>query len=134
MNAFRHGMDSQHLQQATSNPNIQRVLQKQVSLSNKRMSVVSSSCNTDAATTIVAQHQQSQDQQAPMQVIHQQQPQLQQQQQVSFTHNQQAGIPHIAPGASIPPYALQNIQGVAPPPTRISIPEQSSYSHTETAV
>ncbi|XP_059099644.1 plasma membrane calcium-transporting ATPase 2-like isoform X3 [Tigriopus californicus] len=37
VNAFRHGMDSQHLQQATSNPNIQRVLQKQASLS-KRLS------------------------------------------------------------------------------------------------
>merc|ERR1711993_153444 len=42
VNAFRHGMDSTHLQQATSNPNIQRVLQKQVSLSNKRMSVTQS--------------------------------------------------------------------------------------------
>eukprot|EP00095_Tigriopus_kingsejongensis_P007634 snap_masked-scaffold1040_size68023-processed-gene-0.3 protein:Tk07634 transcript:snap_masked-scaffold1040_size68023-processed-gene-0.3-mRNA-1 annotation:"plasma membrane calcium-transporting atpase 3 isoform 1" len=37
VNAFRHGMDSEHLQQATSNPNIQRVLQKQASLS-KRLS------------------------------------------------------------------------------------------------
>ncbi len=39
VNAFRHGMDSQQLQQATSNPNIQRVLQKQASLS-KRLSTV----------------------------------------------------------------------------------------------
>merc|ERR1712141_86782 len=42
VNAFRHGMDSQQLQQATSNPNIQRVLQKQASLSGKRFSVASS--------------------------------------------------------------------------------------------
>ncbi|XP_071745596.1 LOW QUALITY PROTEIN: plasma membrane calcium-transporting ATPase 2 [Lepeophtheirus salmonis] len=40
VNAFRTGMDSQHLQQATSNPNIQRVLQKQASL-NKRLSSAS---------------------------------------------------------------------------------------------
>ena len=40
VNAFRHGMDSQQLQQATSNPNIQRVLQKQASL-NKRLSSAS---------------------------------------------------------------------------------------------
>lgn len=44
VNAFRTGMDSQQLQQATSNPNIQRVLQKQASLS-KRLSTASS--NTD---------------------------------------------------------------------------------------
>jgi hypothetical protein len=31
-------MDSQQLQQATSNPNIQRVLQKQASLQGKRLS------------------------------------------------------------------------------------------------
>jgi hypothetical protein len=37
VNAFRHGMDSTQLHQATSNPNIQRVLQKQASLS-KRLS------------------------------------------------------------------------------------------------
>jgi len=41
VNAFRHGMDSQQLQQATSNPNIQRVLQKQASLS-KRLSTTGS--------------------------------------------------------------------------------------------
>jgi hypothetical protein len=40
VNAFRHGLDSQQLQNATSNPNIQRVLQKQVSLG-KRMSTTS---------------------------------------------------------------------------------------------
>jgi Ca2+ transporting ATPase len=43
VNAFRHGMDSQQLQQASSNPNIQRVLQKQASLSGKRFSVAGSS-------------------------------------------------------------------------------------------
>ncbi len=36
-------MDSQQLQQASSNPNIQRVLQKQASLSGKRFSVAGSS-------------------------------------------------------------------------------------------
>jgi len=40
VNAFRHGLDSQQLQNATSNPNIQRVLQKQVSMG-KRMSTTS---------------------------------------------------------------------------------------------
>jgi len=40
VNAFRHGLDSQQLQNATSNPNIQRVLQKQASLG-KRMSTTS---------------------------------------------------------------------------------------------
>ena len=43
-------MDSQQLQQASSNPNIQRVLQKQASLSGKRFSVASSQL---AATTNV---------------------------------------------------------------------------------
>jgi len=38
--AFRHGVDSVQLNQASSNPNIQRVLQKQASL-NKRLSNVS---------------------------------------------------------------------------------------------
>lgn len=127
VNAFRHGMDSQHLQQATSNPNIQRVLQKQVSLSNKRMSVASSSYNTEAAAAIVAKHQaqHQQPQSLPQQL--QQQPQHQQ---VSFP--QQTGI-HVAPGAPIPPHVLQTIPA-ASTTTRISIPEQSSYSHTETAV
>lgn len=50
VNAFRHGMDSQQLQQATSNPNIQRVLQKQASLSGKRFSVTGSS--TASATAV----------------------------------------------------------------------------------
>ena len=51
VNAFRHGMDSQQLQQATSNPNIQRVLQKQTSLS-KRLSAAA------AASASAADHHQ----------------------------------------------------------------------------
>ena len=132
VNAFRHGMDSQHLQQATSNPNIQRVLQKQVSLSNKRLSVASSSYNTEAAAIAAAAATAS-----PQAAYQQQQslqpPQSQPLHQVSF-QQPQAGI-HVAPmvgaGAPIPPHvALQPAAAT----TRISIPEQSSYSHTETAV
>jgi len=41
VNAFRHGVDSTQLQQAASNQNVQRVLQRQASL-NKRMSTCSS--------------------------------------------------------------------------------------------
>jgi len=41
VNAFRHGVDGSQLQQATSNPSIQRVLLRQAS-SNKRMSTCSS--------------------------------------------------------------------------------------------
>jgi Ca2+ transporting ATPase len=48
VNAFRHGVDSQQLQQATSNPNIQRVLQKQASL-NKRLSTASAVSEPPAA-------------------------------------------------------------------------------------
>merc|ERR1719323_2955758 len=40
VNAFRHGVDSAHLQQAASNQNIQRVLQRQASLG-KRSSIIS---------------------------------------------------------------------------------------------
>ena len=130
MNAFRHGMDSQHLQQATSNPNIQRVLQKQVSLSNKRMSVASSSYNTDAASAVQHQMEHKQPQSLPPQL--QQAPQQPStQQQMSFPHKQQQGI-HVAQPVAppIPPYGL----GAGSANTRISIPEQSSYSHTETAV
>ena len=130
VNAFRHGMDSQHLQQATSNPNIQRVLQKQVSLSNKRMSVASSSYNTDAASAVQHQMEHQQPQSLPPQLQQSQQP-PQQQQQMSFPHKQQPGM-HVAP--PIPPYGLQHPQGTGSATTRISIPEQSSYSHTETAV
>ena len=130
VNAFRHGMDSQHLQQATSNPNIQRVLQKQVSLSNKRMSVASSSYNTDAASAVQHQMEHKQPQSLPPQL--QQAPQQPStQQQMSFPHKQQQGI-HVAQPVAppIPPYGL----GAGSANTRISIPEQSSYSHTETAV
>ena len=128
-------MDSQHLQQATSNPNIQRVLQKQVSLQHgKRMSVASSTYNAEAVASI-AEHQQPQSLPPQLQPPPQQQ---QQQPQVSFPLKQQPGMHVAPPGAPpIPPYALQPIpQGSAPMPqgSRISIPEQSSYSHTETAV
>lgn len=40
VNAFRHGVDSSQLQQAASNQNIQRVLQRQASLG-KRSSIIS---------------------------------------------------------------------------------------------
>ena len=91
------------------------------------MSVASSSYNTDAAAAIVAQHQaeHQQPQSLPQQQQHHHQ-------QVSFPHKQQTGI-HVAPGAPIPPHVLQSIPA-AGTTTRISIPEQSSYSHTETAV
>jgi len=46
VNAFRHGVDPQQIQQATSNPNIQRVLQKQASL-NKRLSAASALSDPD---------------------------------------------------------------------------------------
>ncbi|QQP32438.1 ATPase_ Ca++ transporting_ plasma membrane 3, partial [Caligus rogercresseyi] len=53
VNAFRTGMDSTHLQQASSNPNIQRVLQKQASLNKTRnaaASVLTGDANAAAAT------------------------------------------------------------------------------------
>jgi len=50
VNAFRHGVDTQQIQQATSNPNIQRVLQKQASL-NKRLSAASALSDPEAAQT-----------------------------------------------------------------------------------
>lgn len=40
VNAFRHGVDGTQLQQASNNPNVQRVLQRQASL-NKRLSTCS---------------------------------------------------------------------------------------------
>merc|ERR1719394_2148131 len=90
VNAFRHGVDSDQLKQATSNPNIQRVLQKQVSLSNKRMSVASSSYNTDAASAVQHQMEHQQPQSMPPQL--QQAPQQPStQQQMSFPHKQQQG-------------------------------------------
>ncbi|XP_023334001.1 uncharacterized protein LOC111705626 [Eurytemora carolleeae] len=46
VNAFRHGVDTPQVQQATSNPNIQRVLQKQASL-NKRLSAASAVSDPD---------------------------------------------------------------------------------------
>ena len=132
-------MDSQHLQQATSNPNIQRVLQKQVSLQHgKRMSVASSTYNTEAAHDVSKQLVEHQQPQSLPPQLQQPPPQQQQQPQVSFPLKQQPGMHVAPPGAPpIPPYGLQPIrQGPAPIPQgqKISIPEQSSYSHTETAV
>ena len=53
VNAFRHGMDSQQLQQATSNANLQRVLQKQASLG-KRYSTASTTCQQEAAVAVAS--------------------------------------------------------------------------------
>ena len=54
-------MDSQQLQQATSNPNIQRVLQKQASLSGKRFSVAGSSSQASSVQeAVIANAQQQQ--------------------------------------------------------------------------
>jgi len=44
VNAFRHGVDGTQLQQASNNPNVQRVLQRQASLNtslHKRLSTCS---------------------------------------------------------------------------------------------
>ena len=112
---------------------LQRVLQKQVSLSNKRMSVASSSYNAEAvvAAQHQAEHQQPHSLPTQLQALPPSQPP---QQHVSFPQQKpQAGIHHVAPGAPIPPYGIQAIP-TGPATTRISIPEQSSYSHTETAV
>ena len=57
-------MDSQQLQQATSNPNIQRVLQKQVSLS-KRLSTASASQHEAAAAAAMHHIQAAQQLSAP---------------------------------------------------------------------
>lgn len=54
VNAFRHGVDGQQIQQATSNPNIQRVLQKQASL-NKRLSAASALSDPPQNNVVVQQ-------------------------------------------------------------------------------
>jgi len=51
--AFRHGVDSVQLNQASSNPNIQRVLQKQASL-NKRLSSASNIPSDNQPQQIIA--------------------------------------------------------------------------------
>jgi len=56
VNAFRHGVDSSQLQQAASNQNIQRVLQRQASLG-KRSSIISSSASTPAPAPAPAPEQ-----------------------------------------------------------------------------
>ena len=53
VNAFRHGVDSSQIQQAASNQNIQRVLQRQASLG-KRSSLISSSVVTEDPKVAVA--------------------------------------------------------------------------------
>ena len=109
VNAFRHGMDSQQLQQATSNPNIQRVLLKQASLSGKRFSVAAggSMLPTQPPT-------------AP------QPPAAAAAATAAASSSAVEGIPSNTGPAAVP---------IAGPTsnTRITIPEQS-FSHTETAV
>lgn len=99
-------MDSQQLQQATSNPNIQRVLAKQASLS-KRLST--------AGSQFLDQH-------------HQQH----QQQQVQQGHAAAAapGVPAALAPSGQP---VGGGGGGGHSNTRIKMPE-TSYSHTETAV
>jgi len=53
VNAFRHGVDSAQLQQAASNQNIQRVLQRQASLGN-RSSLASSLTVSEEPTNKVS--------------------------------------------------------------------------------
>lgn len=97
-------MDSQQLQQATSNPNIQRVLAKQASLS-KRLST--------AGSQFLDQH-------------HQQH----QQQQVQQGHAAAPGVPAALAPSGQP---VGGGGGGGHSNTRIKMPE-TSYSHTETAV
>ena len=103
-------MDSQQLQQATSNPNIQRVLAKQASLS-KRLST--------AGSQFLDHHLQQQQQQ------HHHQQQQQQQGHASAPGASAALAPSGQPGGVGGGGGHSN--------TRIKMPE-TSYSHTETAV
>ena len=104
-------MDSQQLQQATSNPNIQRVLQKQASLS-KRLSTAGQM--SDLSHQVAAMQQQ-------------------QAGGVGATGGAMGGgvvvggqqTPAAAAGAAADPSGAS---------TRIKIPETRGYSHTETAV
>ena len=105
VNAFRHGMDSQQLQQATSNPNIQRVLLKQASLSGKRFSVAAGSMLPTQPPTAP---------QPPAAAAA-----------TAAASSSAEGIPsNTGPAAPIAGPTSN---------TRITIPEQS-FSHTETAV
>ena len=113
VNAFRHGMDSQQLQQATSNPNIQRVLQKQASLSGKRFSVA-------AGQTMLAV-------QPPPCGSASLAPETNANPSLGVASTVIAGV-SSTPG--VPP-AGQGSHCTSN--TRITIPEQS-FSHTETAV
>ena len=115
VNAFRHGMDSQQLQQATSNPNIQRVLLKQASLSGKRFSVA-------AGSMLLAQPPTAPKPPAPQ----------------PPAAAAAAAFPATA-AASLSEEGIPSNTGPAAPiagptsNTRITIPDQS-FSHTETAV
>ena len=114
VNAFRHGMDSQQLQQATSNPNIQRVLLKQASLSGKRFSVAAGgSMLPTQPPTAPAQPPAAAAAAAAFAAT------------ASAASSSAEGIPsNTGPAAPIAGPTSN---------TRITIPEQS-FSHTETAV
>ena len=108
-------MDSQQLQQATSNANLQRVLQKQASLG-KRFSTASSTCQQEAAVAVASRLAKNA---------------------VSKANAANAAAAALSgqPVTAIP--AAQLI-----PPTscsvtsarKLSATEPQSYSHTETAV
>ena len=115
VNAFRHGMDSQQLQQATSNANLQRVLQKQASLG-KRFSTASSTCQQEAAVAVASRLAKN-----------------------AVSKANAANAAAALSGQPVP--AIPAAQLI--PPTSCSITsarklsggaEQQSYSHTETAV
>lgn len=117
VNAFRHGMDSQQLQQATSNANLQRVLQKQASLG-KRYSTASSTCQQEAAVAVASRLARTAASKQAMAMA--------------------ASPPPAQPPPPPPPTAPQLL-----PPSSCSISsarkfsaseQQQSYSHTETAV
>ncbi len=118
VNAFRHGMDSQQLQQATSNPNIQRVLQKQASLS-KRLSTVAQMSDHQVASLTGGGGGGSGGGMASQGLVVG----------VGGGAAPQAGPP--MPQMSQPQQS--QVTAAAAAATRIKIPE-TSYSHTETAV
>lgn len=118
VNAFRHGMDSQQLQQATSNVNLQRVLQKQASLG-KRYSTASSTCQQEAAVAVASRLARTAASKQAMAMA-------------------ASPPPAQQPPPPPPPTAPQLL-----PPSSCSISsarkfsaseQQQSYSHTETAV
>ena len=118
VNAFRHGMDSQQLQQATSNANLQRVLQKQASLG-KRFSTASSTCQQEAAVAVASRLAKN-----------------------AASKQAMAAAAASSAAASPPPPAQVPTTQLLPPSScsissarKFSASEQQqSYSHTETAV